>query len=70
MNRQNAISAKGLPVNERKARVAALVAEGKVSAKAAKLIDHREPSAKARAFAKTLQGRAKDFLAKDRRAAA
>ena len=70
MKRPNAASSKGLPVAERKARVAALVAAGKVSAKAAKLIDYREPSAKVRAFARKLEGRAKDFLAKDRRAAA
>ena len=67
---ETALTARPLPLAERKARLAALVASGKISAKAAKLIDFREPSPQARAFAKTLEGRAKEFLARKRRATA
>lgn len=65
-----ALTARPLPVAKREARLAALVAAGKVSAKRAALIDFREPSPQARAFAETLKGKARDFLAKKRRAAA
>ena len=62
MSRQNATTAKGLPVAGRKARVAALVAEGKVSAKHAAMIDFREPTASERAIGESLAPRARKVL--------
>jgi hypothetical protein len=62
VSRQKAISVKGLSIAERKARVAALVAEGKVSAKHAAMIDYREPTASERAIAERLAPGARKAL--------
>lgn len=68
--KQTALTAQPLSVAERKARLAASVASGKVSAKAAKLIDFREPTERERAFAQTLAGKAQTWLARKKRAVA
>jgi hypothetical protein len=64
MSRQNVTSAGALPVAERKARVARLVARGKVTAKHAALVDYREPTASERAIAESLVPRARKALQK------
>lgn len=57
MNSRSARKAQPRSVVARKARVAALVASGKVSAKAAKLIVFRAPSPAVLAKARALMGR-------------
>jgi hypothetical protein len=42
MDRQNAITAKGLPLAQRQARLAAMIASGEISAEHAALIDFRD----------------------------
>ena len=63
MPRTTALTAKPLPLAERKARLARMVKDGEISKERAKLIDFREPSAAARQFAKTLVPAARQFLA-------
>lgn len=70
MRRPNAMTAKELPLAERKARVAALVKSGKLTKEQAKLIDFRAPPPAVREFAQTLAGRAREALARGKRAAA
>jgi RadC-like JAB domain len=55
---------------ERKARVAELVATGKVSAKVAAMIDFREPSAAVLAHARSMSARARKALSRNARATA
>lgn len=55
MNATTALTAKPLSVAERKARLAQLVADGKVSPADAKLIDIREPTAREIEFGKSLE---------------
>ena len=62
--KQTALTARPLSAAERKARLAALVASGKVSAKAAKLIDFRGPTKRERDFADTLVERGRRALAR------
>lgn len=64
MQSGNAHLPKPLTLAERKARVAALVAAGKVSAKRAALIDFREPTAFERALAQSLVPKARKALAR------
>ena len=64
MPRQTATTAKPLPLSERQARLARMVANGEISAERAKLIDFREPAAKERAFAETLVPTARRALAR------
>jgi hypothetical protein len=67
---KTALTAKALPLEERKARLAALVSAGKISAKAAKLIDLREPTERELAYGRTLAPKAREFLARKKRAVA
>lgn len=64
MNADTAPTAKPLTVAERKARLAQLVAEDKVSPEHAKLIDIREPTAREIETAKTLVPLARRALAR------
>ncbi len=59
MEAENAKTAKGLTVAERRERLAALVASGEVSAEMAKLIDFREPPESVRQHAKVLAAKLK-----------
>ena len=70
MKRKDAQTTPALSLAERKARLAALVAAGKVTPARAKLIDFREPGAAAIEFGEKLRGKAREVLARDRRAAA
>ena len=63
MPRTTALTAKPLPLAERKARLARMVKDGEISKERAALIDFREPTAKERAFAETLVPLARRFLA-------
>lgn len=70
MPRQTATTAKPLPLAERKAGLAALVKDGKVSASGAKLIDFRDLTERERALAETLVPMARRALARSRKQAA
>ena len=70
MRRQTATTAKPLPLSERKAALAQLVKEGKVSAAGAKLIDFRELTDRERAHAETLVPKARRALARSGKQAA
>ncbi len=64
MPRRTATTAKLLPLAERQARLARMVANGEISAERAKLIDFREPTVKERAFAESLVPTARRALAR------
>lgn len=67
---ETALTARRLPLAERKARLEALVVSGKLSAKVAKLIDLREPTERERAFGRTLAAKARECLARKKRVVA
>ena len=70
MPRKTAITAPPLTLEERKARVAALVKSGELSKEKAELIDFREPTEAVRKVGRKLEGRAQAALARGKRAAA
>ena len=71
MKSETALTAKALPLADRKARLAALVDAGHMTPAQAALIDlGREPSPAALAYGKTLIPRVREILARGKRAAA
>jgi hypothetical protein len=55
--RETSLTAKVLPIAERKARLGKMIEDGVISAERAALIDFREPTQKEREFARALAGK-------------